>query len=172
MGMDIVNTDAAIQELHQDSVANLCANNRSQQAQPLGLRFSNRECAVGVFNEAGLGPLSLLAPGHGQMGPVYQIPLAGGIVPGCIFGGDVVVTGGSAAKLSCKNTRGRTRTEGLLLSSDHPGLGYLSFAGGSGEAVSSEAVFRSEQSSRATASLEIGQCLIPDIAAVVHPHGK
>ena len=88
--MHIVTTVAAIQKIYDHFVSNFSANDGAENPQPFGLRLQSGEGAVRVFDKARLRPLQLeprLPDGRG----IEQIAAAGSVVPGDLFGGDVVV---------------------------------------------------------------------------------
>ena len=84
---------SAIQEIDNDLVANFGANHRAENSQPLGLRLGNGEGVVCVFDETSLRPSQLLRPRLRNGVAIQQIVAAGSVVPGDVFGGDVVMPG-------------------------------------------------------------------------------
>src|SRR6185437_3666723 len=91
MRMNTVGINASIQEVHDNFVANLGADNRAEDSQPFRLRRTYCEGCVRVADVAGLGPFRMSTPGTRQWTTFNQVPAAGREVPGNVFGGDVVV---------------------------------------------------------------------------------
>src|SRR5580704_5998376 len=93
VGMDAMRSLSAIEEIHDDGVANFSPDCWPENTQPFRLRFARRERRVRVLDVAGLRPSRLQGPGAWDRSPMNQVPSTGSEVPRDIFRSDVVVAG-------------------------------------------------------------------------------
>ena len=97
--MDIVTAVSAIQKVDHDLVPDFGANHRAENSQPLGLRLRSSEGVIRVFDKTAFRPLHLLRPRLRNGVAIQQIVAARSVVPGDVFGGNVVMPG-------CRQTGG------------------------------------------------------------------
>src|ERR1700722_9982152 len=98
MGMQVMAEVSAIQKFDDNFVPNFRPNDWPKNSQPLGLGLLGGESIVGIFDEAGLGPLQLQNPRLANGRGIEQIVAAWSVIPRNVFGSDVIMPGRCQAR--------------------------------------------------------------------------
>src|SRR5579864_6675030 len=91
MWMDVMAALAAIQEDDDDLVPDFCADHRAQNSEPVRLRLRTLKSVVRIFDVPRLRPLHFQRPRLRDGRSIQKITAARRVVPGNVFGRDVVM---------------------------------------------------------------------------------
>jgi hypothetical protein len=92
--MDAMWHSTAIQKIDDDRVTDLGAYDRSQDTQPVGLRFVDRKTGIGVLDVTCFVPLRLSGPWHWNLPAIQNILSAWGVVPRNVLSCEVIMACG------------------------------------------------------------------------------